>query len=249
MRGCYFITRPADKLLAWDEFKINSIIYWHDADAYYRMKRNAEIYRKFGLDILMNCWGDPHPLLGNFEVRAMAPNGVGSQNFASQEYLKTGNKQLLFRKSCISDPELRSKWEKGWEKNGKHGAEIGASFYDTGDELALSRCGAPVDFCFSPHCLHNFRKFLKKRYGTLENLNAQYQSNFTDWEKVVPFTKEEVWSAKGKHVAGWADHREFMDDVLANHLKEVIAGLRKYDPAARLSNSGTQNPNAYGGLD
>ena len=249
MRGCYFITRPADKLLAWDEFKINSIIYWHDADAYYRMKRNAEIYRKFGLDILMNCWGDPHPLLGNFEVRAMAPNGVGSQNFASQEYLKTGNKQLLVRKSCISDPELRSKWAKGWEKNGKHGAGIGASFYDTGDELALSRCGAPVDFCFSPHCLHNFRKFLKKRYGTLENLNAQYQSNFTDWEKVVPFTKEEVWSAKGKHVAGWADHREFMDDVLANHLKEVIAGLRKYDPAARLSNSGTQNPNAYGGLD
>ncbi|MBE6357053.1 MAG: hypothetical protein E7058_08090 [Lentisphaerae bacterium] len=249
MRGCYFITRPADKLLAWDEFKVNSIIYWHDADAYYRMKRNAQIYRKFGLDILMNCWGDPHPLLGNFEVRSMAPNGIGSQNFASNEYLKTGNKQLLARKKCISDPELQKKWREGWKKYGQHGFNVGASFYDCGDELALSRSGAPVDFCFSTYCLHNFREFLKKRYGTLENLNAQWESKFTSWEKVIPFTKEEVWSAKGKHVAGWSDHREFMDEVVANHLLEVKAGLRKYDPNARLSNSGTQNPNAYGGMD
>ncbi|MBR2373723.1 MAG: hypothetical protein IKA87_05785, partial [Lentisphaeria bacterium] len=55
--GTWFYTRPADKLMKWDDYKIASIIYWDGPDSYFRMKRTAEAYRRIGLDILFNNWG------------------------------------------------------------------------------------------------------------------------------------------------------------------------------------------------
>lgn len=248
--GTWFYTRPAEKLMVWDDFKINSIIYNDGPDSFFRMKRLAARYRDaLGLDILFNNWGLYRVLLGNFEPRMWALSAIGSQNYPSQDYLRTGNKKYLARKNCLSDEKRITRYFKNLAEKAKIGHSYGAVVYDNGDEVALSRSGTPIDFCFSEACLKNFRAFLKKRYGTLDKLNKTWNSKFTTWEAVQPYTKEEVWASKGKKVAGWSDHREFMDDLCYEHLKKSRDVLRKHDPTARYMNSGTQFPNTYGGID
>lgn len=248
--GTWFYTRPAEKLMVWDDFKITSIIYGDGPDSFFRMKRLAARYRDaIGLDVLFNNWGLYRVLLGNFEPRMWALSAIGSQNYPSKEYLQTGNKKYLARKNCLSDEKRMERYFKNLAEKAKKGYAYGAVVYDNGDEVALSRSGTPIDFCFSEHCLKGFRKFLRKRYGTLANLNKNWNSDFTSWEAVQPYTKEEVWASKGRNVAGWADHREFMDDLCYEHLSRSRSVLRKYDPTARYMNSGTQYPNAYGGID
>ncbi|MBQ9753915.1 MAG: beta-galactosidase [Lentisphaeria bacterium] len=248
--GTWFYTRPAEKLMVWDDFKINSIIYWDGPDSFFRMKRLAAHYREaLGLDILFNNWGLYRVLLGNFEPRMWALSAIGSQNYPGKDYLRTGNKKYLVRSNCLSDEKRMTRYFKNLAEKAKTGHAYGAVLYDNGDEVALSRSGTPVDFCFSEACLKNFRKFLRKRYGTLANLNKNWNSQFASWESVLPYTKEEVWASKGRKVAGWADHREFMDNLCYEHLSKARSTLRKIDPGARYMNSGTQYPNAYGGID
>ena len=109
--------------------------------------------------------------------------------------------------------------------------------------------GTPVDFCFSEHCQKELRTFLKGRYGSLERLNEEWETEFPDWEAVVPFTRQEVWAANGRHVAGWADHLEFMDSRLTNSVAFSTRAMHAADPAVRFALSGTQAPSAYGGMD
>ena len=248
--GTWFYTRPAEKLMAWDDYKICSIIYWDGPDSFFRMRRLAEIYREtIGLDILFNNWGLFPVLLGNFEPRMWALSEIGSQNFPNQKYLETGDKKYLVRRNCLSDEKRMAAYYKKLAGKAEFGHSYGAVVYDNGDEIALSRSGSPIDFCFSDDCMKKFRQFLEKRYGTLENLNRNWNSQFRAWKEVLPFTKEEVWKSKGKKVAGWADHREFMDELCYEHLDESRKILRRHDPGARYMNSGTEYPNAYGGID
>ena len=119
-----------------------------------------------------------------------------------------------------------------------------------GDEQSLTGySGKAIDFCFSPHCLAAFRDFLKNRYGSLDVLNAEWETDFSSWEAVMPFTRQEIWDADGRHVAGWADHLEFMDGRLSGSLENACSALREKDPNLRFSISGTQAPTAYGGMD
>ena len=43
-----------------------------------------------------------------------------------------------------------------------------------------------VDICFNPHTLSAMRIWLKQVYGSIENLNRQWGTNFTDWNAVEP---------------------------------------------------------------
>lgn len=85
--------------------------------------------------------------------------------------------------------------------------------------------------CHCERCQTHFRDWLKKKYGTVDNLNREYWSHFwshtyTDW------TELESPSPIGETaVHGLAlDYRRFYSDLSIDFLKMEIKAVRKYHP-------------------
>ncbi len=166
-------------------------------------------------------------------------------------YAQTGDKMKLVRTPCLSTPERAAKTVTNLTYAAGKSHRAGARFVWLGDELSLTGYdGEAIDYCFGEHCLKAFRLWLKSRYGTLDQLNAAWETAFATWEDVLPFTRQEVWATKElKHVAGWADHLEFMDGRYTNQQQIAKTTLLALDPEATIATSGTQRSSAYGALD
>lgn len=162
-------------------------------------------------------------------------------------YFKTGELQYLIRPVCFNDPKYREEVKKriqnvvGFMKN------YGAMDYTLTDELSITHFGDAYDFCFCEHCLKAFREWVKPQYKSLEELNQSYGTNFASWEEVRPVTAKEA-REKGKW-AGWADHRRFNEEGLAGFVRWIRSEIRKIQPDATISLSGTQTPGPYNGHD
>ena len=250
-RETSFIVRPADKARTQQGFEVGT---WLSGDGprAHLWPLYAGFLHKYGIDTVIANWGTMQttfPIRHNLNPTRL--NHLGITRCAEPlEYAKTGNKRLLVRKPCLSDPAFLEKNRAEFEKLGKADRVYGLRFYWMGDEQSITGYGGtPTDFCFSEHCLKLFREFLKKKYGTLDRLNREWNSSFTAWEKVLPLTKDEVWKNGEKSVAGWADHLEFMDSRLEDVARIMFKTLRKNDPGAKTSMSGTQPATAYGGMD
>ncbi|MBR4171720.1 MAG: beta-galactosidase [Kiritimatiellae bacterium] len=213
----------------------------------------AQLFRKMHLQAnIANQWRVAIDFQSRYGFEPTLLSGAGLERCSEpEEFSKTGDKMTLVRKPCLSDPAFFAKKEKDFSVLAKRIANIGLRFIWFGDEQSITGYGGtPIDFCFSPHCLTAFREFLKQRYGTLDRLNTAWETDFKDWDSVLPFTRQEVWAEGGeRHVAGWADHLEFMDGRLANSLYYAGKLLRAGDSNISTSISGTQPPTAYGGMD
>ncbi len=168
-----------------------------------------------------------------------------------QKFIDSGDKRDLARKPCLSDPEFRAATRDRFQKLGEEYADLGLRFYWLGDELSLAGYWSnPIDFCFSEHCLANFRGWLLERYGSLEAINRQWGSGFASLEAVLPDTRQEARARTDGNYSAWADHLEYMDWLLCDFIADVTAeGLRRGDPAAETFISGPQEASAYGGND
>ena len=242
--------RPDASKDAWDGFEVGT---WANAHTRaYLWPDLAAVYRDIGLSTLI---ANPYsaqidfPMRHNFHPTLLSDAGL-HRSSEPDAYSKTGDKLKLVRPTCLSSPDFFARRAKWVDHTSKELRRAGLRFIWFGDEQSITGYGgSAIDFCFSEHCLREMRKFVQAKYGTLDRLNAEWETDFARWDDVVPFTRQEIWAANGRHVAGWADHLEFMDDRLTNSLAFSILPLRKIDPSVRYALSGTQAPSAYGGTD
>ncbi len=84
-----------------------------------------------------------------------------------------------------------------------------------------------------------FREYLKKRYTTLEALNASWKSTFTDWKDIqylrkyaYPYGWLFVKPAKEveKNLAPYVDTHAFAEWYVHNQVTSTVAGLREVNP-------------------
>jgi len=242
--------RPGEGKYAWDDFEVGT---WASANnREYLWPGLADIYRRIGVSTII---ANPPRMQKDFTMRynihPTLLSGAGLHRCAEPDaYSKTGDKMKLARPTCLSSPEFFEGRRESLKRLAADIPRYGMRFVWFGDEQSITGYGGtPVDFCFSEHCLKEMRNFAKMRYGTLERLNEEWETEFPDWDSVVPFTRQEVWAAEGRHVAGWSDHLEFMDSRLTNTLAFSVNRIREADPAVRFAISGTQRPSAYGGMD
>ncbi len=84
-----------------------------------------------------------------------------------------------------------------------------------------------LGFCYCPHTLAKFRKWLRKKYGSLEKLNDTWKTSYGEWEEVEP-------PRFHPYVHSWIDWRYFMDDVyLATAIKWKVSAFKDNDPLKR----------------
>lgn len=149
----------------------------------------------------------------------------------------------LVRVPCLSDPEHRARMEERVRTMAAEMLPFGVEEWSLGDESSLGN----RDYCHSPTCLAQFRRWLQERFAGLDDLNASWGTDFATWDEVVPATRAEIEGRE--HLGQWTDHRRYME-WLFNDYHAWLRGLIEAEiPDARVGISGTPRPNSYSGHD
>jgi len=92
-------------------------------------------------------------------------------------------------------------------------------------------------YCYCERCEAAFREWLKKRYGTLENLNKAWNTRFWghtfyDWDEIVaPNELSEEWNGNRTNFQGISiDYRRFQSDSLLECFKLEYDAIKKHTP-------------------
>ncbi len=161
--------------------------------------------------------------------------------------------KTLWRASCPSDRGVQARMRERIINTVVQHKNVRPMFYNLADEAGTGDQGAPFDFCHCKHCLEHFRTWLEKRYPTLGDLNAQWDTDFKLWRNVVPLTTDDTLRRHRKrrefNFSSWSDHREFMDDVITGAYGTMRDFAREADPNAIYATTGGQGPLAHGGFD
>jgi len=149
----------------------------------------------------------------------------------------------LVREPCLTDPEYRAQVAERVSRMAAEVRPFGVLEWSLGDESSLGR----RDYCHSPTCLAEFRRWLQRGFPTIDDLNASWGADFAGWDDVAPATRTEIEGRE--HLGQWLDHRRYMEWLFADYhawLKDLIV---EQIPDARVGISGTPRPNAYSGHD
>jgi len=166
-----------------------------------------------------------------------------------EKYSKTRDKRLLRRKNCLNDPVMIEKYRRIIQELVERFKGYGPLWYDISDEAGIGDLVGAFDFCFSDHCLREFRSWLRSVYGTLERLNEEWGTDFKTWDEVVPMTTDEVRERNNGNFAPWADHRTFMEITFARAIRRCRDWILEIDNTRPIGITGAQMPSAYGGYD
>jgi len=173
----------------------------------------------------------------------------GKMTFAEQRknYQVTHDKKYLARPICLNDRQELAPLAEKLQRLADFAGWLEPTDYNLGDEMSTTYYVTPMDYDFAPAALDALRGWLQGQYEGLDALNREWNTTFTAWSEVVPMTTEEV-KDRGNY-APWADHREFMDVTFAGFFGWIREQLRTGDPKAKVSLSGSQAAEAYGGYD
>ena len=170
------------------------------------------------------------------------------------EYLKrkaafaqTGDTRYLTRDVTLESEQFEMGLERRVNTRVKPVARLKPFAYYMADESSLTAFGDAFDVDWAPEALAAFRMWLRREYRTLDTLNASWGTEFRAWEHVLPMTTAQA--QKHGNYAPWSDHRLFMEQDYANAWTRAKALIRKEDPEARVSISGTQEPSAHNGCN
>jgi len=252
---------------AWDDWE--SCVWGNAAGAYereYLIPLRARLYKQYGINTVLASanWlyetEYEDAVRAGFQIMPMSVaygalnvgHRVGKDKLpfdqARTEYQKTHDKKYLVRPVSLNDPAALASTADRLRKLADYCGWLEPIGYNLGDEMSVTHYVTPFDYDFGEPCLAAMRDWLKQRYGTLEALNREWETQFASWEQVAPMTAHEVKDRKN-NFAPWADHREFMDVTFANFFRWIRDTLREKDPRAGVGLSGTQAAEAYGGYD
>ena len=152
---------------------------------------------------------------------------------------------------CFYNPELQQKAKQVVLDRIRPVIPYGPTLYTLGDENYYDYKSG-----FSPIGQLAFREYLKKHYGTLESLNKEWGTRYTDWSQIELLPREEalkrgLWQMVHEHMSfcetEYADYHHFLSDAIKSvdrfarvgaegsepgDLEKTIAGLEIWGPYA-----------------
>jgi Beta-galactosidase len=199
------VAQPINQLRPWTEYRT---IMWVGDTAYKNPDKVSLFFqrlREMGINTAMvHGDGDLRPLLDNhfpYYVENMVNRGLCLKwNSKLQdwdkfvtEWAKQGRSETaLVRDYCLDDPDwrgwARTQMEQLVRKNRGHQPIA----YNIRDELSTTISANPFDYDFNPLALVQFRAWLKTQYTDLAQLNTEWETKFSSWENVKPFTTDQI---------------------------------------------------------
>jgi beta-galactosidase len=95
------------------------------------------------------------------------------------------------------------------------------------------------EFCYCPHSAARFRRWLKKKYGTLDELNQAWYRRFVSWDEVQPNRLSTILS-----YTDYIDWRNFITEKLAEDLRMKYDAVKRVAPD-RVATSHADAPNLF----
>ncbi len=95
------------------------------------------------------------------------------------------------------------------------------------------------EFCFCPYSVSRFRKWLQKKYGSLETLNEAWYRRFASWEDVEPNRLSTILS-----YTDYIDWRMYIRDKLGEDLRDRYDAVKRVAPD-RVATSHAASPNLF----
>ena len=83
------------------------------------------------------------------------------------------------------------------------------------------------EFCFCRHSVARFRRWLQKKYGSLDALNGSWYRHFTSWDEVEPNRLSTILS-----YTDFIDWKQFIADKLGEDLRDRYNAVKQVDPEA-----------------
>lgn len=121
--------------------------------------------------------------------------------------------------------------------------ELGHAYLNMADEFRL---GGEYDW--SEPTLQFFRQRLAALYGRIENLNAQWDSDFTNFDAVMPILLAEA-RMRPDNPSPWIDFRLFMDARVNRRYEIASEEAAKLSPLFRVGDSGAYAPGMGVGIN
>ncbi len=185
---------------------------------------------------------------------SMHPPGFGVYWYRRHPYLerkdnyrKTKDRKWLERVPCIHTDDFRRPVAQTLRKGIPPILKYSPLAYYIADESAITCYEDAADLCWSKATLAEFRKWLRRWYGSLPALNAEWGTRYRSWDNIMPVTYDEA--QKRGNPAPWVDHRLFMNKTLADAFRYASAVAQKVDPQGLVTISGTQLPGSHNGCD
>lgn len=159
----------------------------------------------------------PHWMSEKYEeVRQMLPGGIRKDPGMRHNF-------------CPSSPVMRTKM-RGINRalSERFGSHLGVIAWHISNEYAGASGDHGDGACYCPMCQENFRRWLKKKYGTLDNLNhawwtAFWSNTFTEWDQIHAPSKYGESAMQGLRL----DWQRFVSDQLLDFAKEEISVVRE----------------------
>jgi len=152
------------------------------------------------------------------------------------------------RTPCLTDPEYLKKERDRFLKGAAGIDKYGVPGYHLGDEsyYMLYDPYHGLGSCYSESCQAAFREFEKERYGTIENLNEVWGSDYKSWED-FKITGREDYPRDSE--AAKADHFLFIEYKFRSAHKFAVDCIQEIDPAARVGLEGTESMTPEWGIN
>ena len=199
-----------------------------------------QLARQFGIE------GQVIPLRYSLEVLKEAAPVMywGAADVRAFGYNFHGEQTSTARKPCLSDPPVRAKIGEAYERLGNGLKPLGplalASLEDE-SELSGARY-SNLEVCTSEHCTKRYHEWLRQQYGTIGDLNRQWDTSHGSFDEIRQTTYQEA--RKLANPAPWIDWRTFMEHVWLDGLLLTRSAVKKHFPDVRMgfSNSFGQMP-------
>ena len=127
---------------------------------------------------------------------------------------------------CLHDPGMWAKEETAIRQLVRYSEQFSPLILGLGDEMTVS---ATDEVCFSKLTLAAFREHLQKQYGTIQKLNATWQSQFADWDAVIPWKVEQT-RQRPENIAPWLEFRVFMTRTLVESIVKMQKWVKEEAP-------------------
>lgn len=164
------------------------------------------------------------------------------------------DRQRPARPRCLRDPQIVQAMKDLIRENVTRAKTGPVVAYAFDDEISVTSFTTPADICWSPRCLAAFREWLRAQYGTIESLNAEWDTQLASFDDAEPLHVDDLRAVHEQpfdtwNLAPWADHRSFMDTTFADVLADLTQYANSLDPFVPAGFVGGQAPAAYGGYD
>ncbi|MDA3921623.1 MAG: beta-galactosidase [Salinisphaera sp.] len=168
---------------------------------------------------------------------------------AKQQYKHNRDSLAAFKRHpSLEDPAWRQRVHDLSLAIAQRYAPYRPYFYSLSDEPGIAELGAQWDFDFSTYSLAGMRRWLRGQYASLAALNAEWGTQFSAWDQVMPMTTRQAIDRHDQNFAAWADFKAWMDVSFAGALKMGADAVREGDPQAFVGIGGAQKP-GWGGYD